>query len=869
MEGKIQFDQTEVSSISDHGSGSHKNSNLYTDSSHVVGQSDHKYGLGQDSAPGSAGDNGGGSVNSSPATTVSSQSFSQSLSGLESSAPELNKSKVEISIGQEQEPDKPIRPYRSRRQRPCDYCRHRKMRCEMVNGSVCTQCQQKNMKCTFLNQPLKRNRPALLQPGEAKRSFRGKQDSLADSRLDTNGQMRSSIMSFDSPSSTDRPPTSGSMIEVPPMEPPPQVEALLEEEEPPLIPDGYHSAALLGFSGDQDPFLLQYYNYNNKDQTYHFIKHAIRRVSDNHAFPVQFLAFNDERGHSVEDERAAQLDKIDRLAGKFEVQLLALYFRFVHPTYPIVDKMIFYRDYYYSKKSINPGLLSGLLALSCVWWKYDSVLCVNSIPPGLSEELYAECAKAVDRDIKYPSLSTVQALLLLLQKRLLMDQTAETYAVNIDVSRLIAVAHNIGLHLDCSSWNIPPSTKRLRTKLWATIYIMEKWTSVNLGRPSLLTNANSNVDLYNSDDASEQLFVHLGRLTAILEAIIQELYSIRFAEGQYYNTRDTQQKVDHFFRAIEAWRSDLPEDVKDMQCALPGQFCKNGTLHLAALTIEILLHRIRLRPICSTLAEYPRYREHAAETIQRVIQFTLEITHSHLHAFWYSMTRLNFSTIAHFVFYFHLTSPNPQEYGETRDTLRKWLWALRVLSQGWEEGTGLATLRMDTVFWMGKDLFSQNGSVNSNENIANNNHVQHTADDNMGEKSHITQHQPHDQNLGSVMEAPHSESIPPPLPVAWAANQNIEPFHDLVDDPRNHPEFGEEVDHMLLLNEDIMPQSEQVDLFLGHEVPDNTNVYSEYFENDSEEGMLTTQELHDLLAIPDEVLFSNDPASYVHAAQQP
>lgn len=479
-----------------------------------------------------------------------------------------------------------------------------------------------------------------------------------------------------------------------------------EECDPPLVPVEYDLVTLVGLSGDQDPHLLQYYDYDDRE-TYAFIKHAIRRVSANEALPVQFLAYNDDR--SKKDVNAAveaQRKRLQQLSGKFEERLLALYFRFIYPLYPVVDKEIFYHDYYYNKEGIGPGLLAGLLALATIWWKYDAVLCVHTMPPNLGSQLFKECSLAIDRDARHPSLSTVQALLLLLQKRLMTDQTAETYATSVDLSRLVAIAHNLGLHIDCSDWTIPPSVKRLRRKLWAHVYIIEKWTSTNIGIPSLLHDENTTNPLFDSTDPADALFVYMGRLTAILDRVVHSFYSVHGRDTEYYEVEAAQKRVDGFFEVLNDWRRSLPEDLSDMQCSAPGEFCKNGTLHLAALTVEILLFRIRLRPIAFKLPQYKQYRAEALECIQRVAKFTSEITHSHLHAFWHATSRLCFSTIAHFVFYHHMTSTTASEYKETHELLRKWLWALRVLSQGWEEGTGLAAFRVDTVFSLGKSLFA-------------------------------------------------------------------------------------------------------------------------------------------------------------------
>lgn len=50
------------------------------------------------------------------------------------------------------------RPYRSRKERPCDACRRRKVLCDMPNGVPCIRCIRQRHPCTFDQGPRKRLR---------------------------------------------------------------------------------------------------------------------------------------------------------------------------------------------------------------------------------------------------------------------------------------------------------------------------------------------------------------------------------------------------------------------------------------------------------------------------------------------------------------------------------------------------------------------------------------------------------------------------------------------------------------------------------------------------------------------------------------
>lgn len=50
------------------------------------------------------------------------------------------------------------RPYRSKRQRPCDQCRERKLGCQTEPGLPCARCRSADLRCTFAKPPPRRPR---------------------------------------------------------------------------------------------------------------------------------------------------------------------------------------------------------------------------------------------------------------------------------------------------------------------------------------------------------------------------------------------------------------------------------------------------------------------------------------------------------------------------------------------------------------------------------------------------------------------------------------------------------------------------------------------------------------------------------------
>lgn len=477
----------------------------------------------------------------------------------------------------------------------------------------------------------------------------------------------------------------------------------VEETAPPLIPQNCDTVAYLGFSSDFDPHLMQYYKYD-ENHVASFFKCSARQVLDDPTFPVQFLAFSDNRGKQVKDEIAAQRKRLKELTKGMEDRLLRLFFRLVYPTYPIVDRKKFYAEYSKGSENIDICLYAGLLAISVIWNKYDEELCVKDLPRQLYDELFDECEIAVERSLNHPTLGTVQGLLLLAQKHIIQSDNSTLFSANLLMAKLVSVSHTLGLHLDCSDWSISSSEKRLRKRLWATVYLVEKWCSANLGLPSILNDENSTWDEYSEEDPSSSLFVHFGKLTRILDGILKDLYSVKNYADRYRDAAETIRKVDKYFVALQYWRDELPPELKQMSCVNEHDIKKNGILHLAELTIAVLLHRIKLHPSCTNLLDRDtllKYRAQATTIIQRVVKYTSEIDNPHLKSFWHSMVRLNFSTLLSFVLFHHITSTSKKEFEETKQVLKKWSKTIQGLSKSWAGGTGLAVERASTVFLSG------------------------------------------------------------------------------------------------------------------------------------------------------------------------
>lgn len=488
---------------------------------------------------------------------------------------------------------------------------------------------------------------------------------------------------------------------------------VLEIEEPgkaTIHPD-YETGSYMGPSQAEDPYLNQFLDQDAERGYIPFVTRATRMVDNNVAFTIYTRDCNCDA-----DVRAlyeSKWNKLSCLVEPYRDQLLALFFRFIDWTFPAVDKKRFYRSYFHHEPPLNRGLVTAMLGLGVTYWKYSTQLCVKPIPPNLTSELWRLSWHYIEHDINCsgPTLDTVQALLLFTQRRLAGDGMHEQIASRMHIGMLVSMSYSLGLHLDCSHWDIGDTEKSSRKRLSALVYYVDQWTAANLGHPALLARGSeSNLPHeYQSQWRQERRFVQLIKVTNILSEVLSQLYGSTGVSNILDATEITMKtssflshcnqlayKAETLENNLRAWRASLPEELGNMKARNSLRYCSNGMLHLSALAVEVLIFRVLILPCYNG-----RYRHEARDLVQRIITFCLEINHPHLNAFWISPCRLSLASLTHFVLRYHAQSP-PSERKKNTPLMRSWMECLRSLSNGWEEGIGLAHHRMDALFYKGQ-----------------------------------------------------------------------------------------------------------------------------------------------------------------------
>ncbi|KAI4212621.1 MAG: hypothetical protein LQ351_004693 [Letrouitia transgressa] len=413
---------------------------------------------------------------------------------------------------------------------------------------------------------------------------------------------------------------------------------------------------------------------------------AFRRVSEGEIF----LTLTDEDTYN-QDEDIHDLDAIEDNVAPHGKALISLYFRIVHPSFPILHKKVYLEKYSRSHREFSPPLLAAVYILALSFWGYSSDL--SQLPKPNVSVLERIALRSLGNVIYRPKLSTIQAGLLLLQR-----SHGSMWALT---AQLVAVAQELGLHLDCTSWSIPKWEIGLRKRLAWAMYMQDAWASVIHGRPSHIAASNWAVQRLdesdfpeNADDENEEegstevekgrlLFSGLVLLTKILADILETMYSHSSTANVHLDEYDPTRRVLELAKPLQlrlrSWYANLPK-ILDIDNVKPRKLSSTGYLHLAYFSVEFILHRPILRTMSRRTDPYlvQICRDAAKARLNGAMQFVNRLRSEHLQSFWYFASENNFKLLGVFQGLLWSTAASKEEAEHYHSTFRDYCWLLRI-----------------------------------------------------------------------------------------------------------------------------------------------------------------------------------------------
>ncbi|TLS28362.1 hypothetical protein PpBr36_00196 [Pyricularia pennisetigena] len=593
--------------------------------------------------------------------------------------------------------------------RPCDICRRRKLRCvrEPANEK-CFLCAFNQQPCTFVEQPQRRKRPRRL--------------------VDAAPPAGTSTVGLSAGFEVDRPPAAAAATATATMDErhgdatsehtvmvnfrarttttSAAAAAVAAAATSPPAPEspasllnrtlGLHKtthSVYIGPSSLQEPRLL------GRQDTASFPpgKQSIRyrRMDPS----TVFISSPDQ----LPGEEESVLDAIESLVRPSGPALVSLYFRIVHPSYPILHKGVWLEKYRRSYREFSPPLLAAVYALATDWWEYDPALASLDKPP--VDRLVATATQALTAAMGRPKLSAVQAGLLLLQR-----SGGDSWVLT---SQMVALSEEVGLHVDCSSWDIPDWEKGVRRRLAWAVLMQDRWGALIHGRPSHVSASHwrapplelgdfpeSAADEDDAEGSAEvengrYLFMRLARLTEIMSEAHAALYApCRAAPGGGGGVGGDDDDDDDAVLALlelvkptalklKDWASTLPAELR-MDDVRARKLCANGYLHLSYYATEIMIHRRVIRSLTPDHADHIRAicRNAAKTRLEHATAFVEKLRPEHLQSFWWFAAPKCLALIGVFAALLSATAPDPAEAAFFKRRLDDFHWTLKVRSKG-------------------------------------------------------------------------------------------------------------------------------------------------------------------------------------------
>ena len=410
-----------------------------------------------------------------------------------------------------------------------------------------------------------------------------------------------------------------------------------------------------------------------------------------------FFTLHDDADVPIPDDEARALAEIETIVGQHGPALIDIYFRNVHPSYPIIQKTAFLDRHRHGDRQFNPPLLAAMYLLALSWWESDPVLA--SLPKPDTTRLEYIAISSLRMAMQRPKMSAVQAGLLLLQRA-----KSSTWTL---IVQLVALAQDIGLHLDCSDWSIPLWERRLRKRLAWALYMQDKWSALQHGRPSHINPADwaipapidedfddtilSPASQPTTDDVPDAqtlkgriIFMQMIALTSILSEVTTTFYSCaakaEFARAGPYATQLVLNRAKPVQLKLKNWFATLPPECK-MDATDTNQLSSTGYLHLGYFATEISIHRRIVQSLDPATGDpYMLYicRSAAKTRLISAMDFVNRLRSEHLEAFWYFSSACNFALIGTFGALLQATSPGKEEAEFYASRLREFRWTLSV-----------------------------------------------------------------------------------------------------------------------------------------------------------------------------------------------
>lgn len=372
-------------------------------------------------------------------------------------------------------------------------------------------------------------------------------------------------------------------------------------------------------------------------------------------------------------------------------ELIAAYFKWVHPIAPVINRTRFMRRYRDPKNPPSLLLLQAVLLAGSRVCNNAQLMDTNGSTNPAALTFYKRAKALYDANYEDDRVTIVQAVLLMGW----YWEGPEDVTKNVFYWSRVAtiVAQGSGMHRSVEQSQLSRSDKRLWKRIWWTLFTRDRSVAVALGRPVGINLDDSDVEMLTEEDFIEddaegggeyppdpvhvQFFLQYVKLCEIMGLVLSQQYSVA-SKGRQRNAID----LTHSDMALADWLQNCPKIV---YWEVPRHHFWSALLHSNYYTTLCLLHRAHMPPNgAKNLAEESPYPSRniafqAAGMITSIIE-NLSV-HGELR---YCPAFIVYSLFSALIMHvYQMRSPVPSIQHVTQDRLRTCLAAMKEVSKVW------------------------------------------------------------------------------------------------------------------------------------------------------------------------------------------
>ncbi|KIW47277.1 hypothetical protein, variant 2 [Exophiala oligosperma] len=516
----------------------------------------------------------------------------------------------------------PARKYRSRKQKPCDNCRRRRVCCVRDAEGACALCSRSSIPCTFNSKPSPRKRP----------------DRTTTTTRDAIPQAEPDSVPGESPRLT----TERGALENPPRS----------------IASTTHSGQKRGVDG-------KYIGLTGTEDVY-FVVDRLQGLGNDPAHEAYFRVWtqplpktakslNQTDYHLDVQERSASTQSYSSETSNHHASSIepnfplarSIFFEQSHPAYPLLDAQL-------AQSDKQPRLLAIAIAIISKYTSPELAGLDNNV-------LIEEFTSSLLLEARSPTLETVEAAVLFTQRALRGKMSTTAPGIWAVIGTIVGMSHDLGLNIDCSMWSISAAAKRRRRRIWWAVYMQDKWFALALGRPSYLDDANTTTLMLTAadfedcslDSAEDQLrrpelvtgvhcFVAMAELTTILKEVLAAFFTlssvVRLREATGEHICDIAERIE---AKLDNWRATFLDQIL-IHRTFPDV---TGSLEIAFLTVRVMLLRGIFPKLYRRNLPLDVQVNRGVDITSRTITLVETLQINRLSAFWWSYSGFNFTLI--------------------------------------------------------------------------------------------------------------------------------------------------------------------------------------------------------------------------------